>query len=86
MIPRDDEETGPPACGACPVGFLADVLRDAQPEATVHLLAATRELLLAFETVVRAAEERLQAQAGDATDADAATDAKPPRVRRIDIA
>jgi hypothetical protein len=80
---RDDEETGPPACGECPVGFLADVLRDAQPEATVHLLAATRELLLAFEAVVRTAEERLQAQAGDA---DAATDAKPPRVRRIDIA
>ena len=69
------------ACDACPVGFLADVFRDAQPEAAVHLLAATRELLLAFETVVRAAEERLERQANEAT-----TDTKQPRVRRIDVA
>ena len=69
-----------PACDACPVGFLADVFRDAQPEATVHLLAATRELLLAFETVVRAAEQRLERQAGEATGPG------QPRVRRIDIA
>lgn len=80
MTPDGDEETSTPACAACPVGFLTEVLRDAQPEATVHLLAATRELLLAFETVVRVAEQRLERQA------EGATDVKQPRVRRIDIA
>jgi hypothetical protein len=80
VTPDGGDESSTPACAACPVGFLAEVLRDAQPEATVHLLAATRELLLAFETVVRAAEQRLEQQA------DGATDVKQRRVRRIDIA
>jgi hypothetical protein len=82
----NDERPTAPACDACPLGFLADVLRDAQPEATLHLLAATSELLLALETVVRAAEQRLERQATDAGEAGQADDGKPSRIRHIDIA
>jgi hypothetical protein len=77
-----DDEPRTPACDACPLGFLAGVVRDAQPEATVHLLAATRELLLALETVVRAAEQQLDQRTEPAGTAPEAQ----PRVRRIDIA
>ena len=55
------EERVPPAdCTSCPVGFLRDLSREAQPEVTLHLLAAARELLLAMETVVRAADGRME--------------------------
>ena len=76
-------------CGMCPLGFLRDVSREAQPEVTLHLLAAARELLLAMETVVRAAEQTVQHNAGespDATSARASGSAPQARVRRIDIA
>jgi hypothetical protein len=82
------EERVPTAdCTSCPVGFLRDLSREAQPEVTLHLLAAARELLLAMETVVRAAESTVQRNA-DRSDPGAAGSAPSPaaRVRRIDIA
>jgi hypothetical protein len=80
---RDDEPSGGAECGSCPLGFLRDLSREAQPEATLHLLAAARELLLAMETVVRAAEVTVQRNAGQPAERD--TSPAPPRVRRIDI-
>jgi hypothetical protein len=71
-------------CASCPVAFLRDLGREAQPEVTLHLLAAARELLLAMETVVRAAEATVQRNAGQSREGAAAS--TPPRVRRIDIA
>ena len=51
----DQEEVSPVAdCAACPVAFLRDVMREAHPEATLHLVAAARDLVLAFETMLRA--------------------------------
>jgi hypothetical protein len=82
------EEGVPTAdCTSCPVGFLRDLSREAQPEVTLHLLAAARELLLAMETVVRAAESTVQRNA-DRSDPGAAgsAPATAARVRRIDIA
>ena len=82
------EERVPPAdCTSCPVGFLRDLSREAQPEVTLHLLAAARELLLAMETVVRAAESTVQRNA-DRSDPGGAGSAPSTtaRVRRIDIA
>jgi hypothetical protein len=69
-------------CAGCPVGFLRDVVRDAQPEAALHLVTAARELLLAFETVLRATEQSLQREA----EGNVARRERPARVRRIDIA
>jgi hypothetical protein len=66
------------------VGFLRDLSREAQPEVTLHLLAAARELLLAMETVVRAAEQTVQRNASQP--AEGVTPSGPTRVRRIDIA
>ncbi|MCZ7526232.1 MAG: hypothetical protein M5U14_07560 [Acidimicrobiia bacterium] len=50
------------ACTACPVGVILATLRDAQPEATEHLLAAAHELVLAVKTVVGAADRVLEQQ------------------------
>ena len=82
MYETEAEEQFPTAaCTSCPVGFLRDLSREAQPEVTLHLLAAARELILAMETVVRAAEQTVQrnGQSG-------ASPTAPPRVRHIDIA
>jgi hypothetical protein len=78
-----DEETSAPAnCAECPVGFLRDVLSEAHPEATLHLVAAARELVLAFETMLRATEQTLQRE----TEGTAGRPERPARVRHIDIA
>jgi hypothetical protein len=86
----DDTGSGSVAsCAGCPGAFVRDVLRDAGPEATLHLVTATRELLLAFETVLRAAEQSLQresAAAAATTDAERAPRRPNERVRHIDIA
>jgi hypothetical protein len=66
------------------VGVLRDLSREAQPEVTLHLLAAARELLLAMETVVRAAEQTVQRNASQSAAGE--TPSAPTRVRRIDIA
>lgn len=83
MYETEGEEQFPTAaCTSCPVGFLRDLSREAQPEVTLHLLAAARELILAMETVVRAAEQTVQRNAGQS----GASPTAPPRVRHIDIA
>lgn len=81
-----DDAPGPPAsCAECPAGFLRDVMREAHPEAALHLVSAARELLLAFETVLRATEQTLQRETeGTATRPE--RPARPTRVRHIDIA
>jgi hypothetical protein len=70
------------SCADCPVGFLRDVLREAQPEATLHLVTAARELVLAFDAVLRATEETLQRESQGAS----TPRRRPARVRHIDIA
>jgi hypothetical protein len=78
-----DGEVSPAAdCADCPVGFLRDVMREAHPEATLHIVAAARELVLAFETMLRATEQTLQRDAEGAP----ARPERPARVRHIDIA
>jgi hypothetical protein len=78
----DDGAEARSACADCPVGFLRDVMHEAHPEATLHLVAAARELVLAFETVLRATEQTLQRDADGAP----ARRERPVRVRHIDIA
>lgn len=88
-VPRQSPAGLAADCGLCPLGFLREVSREAQPEMTLHLLAAARELLLAMETVVRAAEQTVQRTAGQSPDATPPRAASPEphaRVRRIDIA
>jgi hypothetical protein len=79
---QDGEEVTAASCAECPVGLLRDVMREAHPEATLHLVAAARELVLAFETVLRATEQTLQRE----SDGTGTRSERPGRVRRIDIA
>src|SRR5947209_6311748 len=89
---RHEDEVGAPAaeCGACPFALFRGMSREMQPEVTLHLLAAARELLLAMETVVRAAEQTVQRNAGQPAPAaepgSAKASPRPGRVRHIDIA
>ena len=81
----DDARELPASCAECPVGFLRDVVREAHPEAALHLVSAARELLLAFETVLRATEQTLQRET-EGTAAHPERPARPTRVRHINIA
>ncbi len=89
---RYEGEAGPAAaeCGGCPFGLFRGMSREMQPDVTLHLLAAARELLLAMETVVRAAEQTVQRNAGPPAPAaepgGATASPRPGRVRHIDIA
>jgi len=79
---REEEVSPAVDCADCPVGFLREVMREAHPEATLHLVAAARELVLAFETMLRATEKTLQREA----EGTPARPERPARVRHIDIA
>ena len=71
--PKEAPASGCPV-PLCPICTVATVLGEARPEVTEHLLAATREALLALRAVV---DMRLEATAPERDRG---------RVRRVDIA
>jgi hypothetical protein len=52
---RTDAAVDGPACpvGFCPVGMFLTVAGQARPEAVDHLMAAGRELVLAFNAILQ---------------------------------
>lgn len=62
-----------PECRLCPVCALLQGLSTAKPEVTQHLLAAARELTLAFKAIVDAQAGAAEAASGEG------------RLRRVDL-
>jgi len=87
----DVEEPGTQLPPPTAVESLVNALLESGPEVAEHVVNAARELLLAAQTIVEAAEHAVQEQqelrkAAHEPDATAPNDDGPAAVRRLDVA